>query len=796
MPGHWTALEGGNVYNENGYKTYSGVNNSDQYMRTSQIYTLHKGDSITIQVTQTDPITHNRLLTQITIIDNDNNIIYGNAFLANKISQTYIVEEESVRMMVCLLFGDHYRPMTVEECKSSVNEFICYIALDNRFKDNLTNFVDEKINYAISSNMPNLTEYAKLTTIKDNGNIIIPISDFVNGGYESTNEQDENGNHKLNKITTSAIYAHSSVLDLYKGDYIYITAGAGRTNSSHGIYIKIVVINDDGYIIHGYLTSAAIAYDEYLVTEDHVRAFAQILGYDRSVDTTLTTLQTYFTDGENFECYYKPWNVESELNKINTKISNNNNGNLLSKVLSGNNFISFEDRVHGFFTYENNTVKAFGSTDRVRYCDPFTFTCELSGNYELSGCPETNQNTLCYIQGTTVYNKNGVPRTYYLEAGQTYTYRIIAYAGCDFGEGGITYTPSLVFKDIYKGTDKSVSIEGQPADAYSVRTLINNLKTQQAAGGADTNSLEVAFLGNVSLGDCTLLQFNNGTNFLIDCMVEAQWSKLHNDLLTRDCQHLDYFMISHYHSDHTGCFFSLCDAGYIDSNTTVILPPKMDNSYDQSPYPDGNRDTWLTLLDIETNIIAKVQELNCTLLAPNELDEIDISGCRVIFWNCDHSWFYGNSANYNDWSICCYIINNNVSLCFTGDLGPIGQRHVMSLHNMLKANIYKTCHHGWSNGINTIHPPYINSVDPDVCISLNSNIHISAGYIDSANSPIQSWCEMNGRSHYMTIMNNNAIDIHVDKFGWHFKGMYIRYIRGENHKNWKYIDNDTEYAET
>ena len=291
-------------------------------------------------------------------------------------------------------------------------------------------------------------------------------------------------------------------------------------------------------------------------------------------------------------------------------------------------------------------------------------------------------------------------------------------------------------------------------------------------------SVEMKILGYLSyLGNAIILMFSNGTSMLIDSFTSNAWENVKSDIDACGISRFDYFMLTHWHGDHMGNIDSLIDGGYLDSNTIFFLPQNLDTSASGDLPSD-----WSSVVEHFNTVYPLIEELGATIIHPTEGQEVEISGCVLKFWNTDHSVFYPNGAypsqNYNDWSLCAYLFVGNKNICFTGDLGPIGQRKMVDLNTMVKANLYTATHHGWDHGNATNYlgllPAWINRLNPDVVFSEDYSAHNE--YILTNGTPMQSWCEKNCVPNYRTAING-SMDVHLDGYGWKLKGAYSKYIR-------------------
>ena len=292
------------------------------------------------------------------------------------------------------------------------------------------------------------------------------------------------------------------------------------------------------------------------------------------------------------------------------------------------------------------------------------------------------------------------------------------------------------------------------------------------------------------LGNAIPIIFSDGTVFMIDSFISGAWSSLNADLIAMGIKHIDYFMLTHWHEDHCGNIQNLITHEYIDNSTTVFLPQALDTSASGSLPSD-----WSAVVANESNITTALTTAGVTIVRPSENDTVVINECELRFWNTDHSGFYPDGAyhslNYNDWSLCADLTCGNTRICFTGDIGPIGQQKMVDLGTMRKSNIMTSPHHGWTNGSYAngygLVPAFINAVSPDAVMTEDFSAH--ANYIDTIKSPIQTWCQKNGIPHYRTYING-SMHMRVGTDGWSMLGAYVSYIT--NGSDWNWYDFDRE----
>lgn len=354
------------------------------------------------------------------------------------------------------------------------------------------------------------------------------------------------------------------------------------------------------------------------------------------------------------------------------------------------------------------------------------------------------------------------------------------------------FTADAYIRIATRNTDYALIVPSTITANYSIRLI--------SADGAIDKVAKIAFIGlgagsGYSSGQAQLIQLPNGKNLLIDSHLMQSYTAFYYMLRNRGVRHIDYYVQSHYHSDHTG-IINLMTQSTMENNIditgmTAFLPMALT----ESAISHISGDTPSTLVDRQTQLTEILNNNSCTIVRPSDGDKVDLGdGITLEFYNCDHSVYSDSSGsyysrNYNDWSLCCYLDFGLNAINFAADLGPIGQRKVGG--TLRKANIMTAPHHGWDNGANNLIPAFINNVNPDTVISVNGWEHHPDNESSPANmmlatSPMQTYCEANGVPNYPTC-TNGAIDIIMNKYGWKFNGIYTKYIR--NGKNWKYSDN-------
>lgn len=194
-------------------------------------------------------------------------------------------------------------------------------------------------------------------------------------------------------------------------------------------------------------------------------------------------------------------------------------------------------------------------------------------------------------------------------------------------------------------------------------------------------------LGTDTLGDCTI--FKTATkSLMVDAFInDAEvYSGIVEALSSNSISHLDYFILSHYHSDHFGNIPRLISDGYITDTTTVILPNEVHNDY-------------INISGSEVKAYFNNANIPYTLCNNQtfEFDDATVSLCNGSVSDID----YLNSQddrNYNDYSIVTKIFYKDRKMLITGDLDGKGIVYVASTYlDDGPYDIVKDCHHGFAN---------------------------------------------------------------------------------------------------
>lgn len=243
------------------------------------------------------------------------------------------------------------------------------------------------------------------------------------------------------------------------------------------------------------------------------------------------------------------------------------------------------------------------------------------------------------------------------------------------------------------------------------------------------------------------------------------------DFINNGRTHFDYFILSHWHDDHCGLIGEFVRLGRIDSSTVVFLPEDLHEDFlDVFTQEQG---TW----NFYSDYIVRLQNSGATLIYPTENSKYYVDGLVIEFWNTDHDKYYELEAvdkNYNDLSLCFYLTDGNIRVCYPGDLGPIGQ--LQCADTMKRCNIHEGQHHGWDNGVNNLKASYIDKLSPEVVVANDGSVHDT--YYEQDVSPMVTWCIDNCVPFYRCYPQADGyVEFDITPDSWQVGNIVQRYRR-------------------
>lgn len=195
---------------------------------------------------------------------------------------------------------------------------------------------------------------------------------------------------------------------------------------------------------------------------------------------------------------------------------------------------------------------------------------------------------------------------------------------------------------------------------------------------------------DVGQGDCSLVSFK-GKHILIDGGESSCSSNVLDYLKENSVTTVDYYILTHPHSDHIGAASDIIDS--IECKNVVMT--------DFSDYNVPTTKTFENMLDaIENN--------NCDVLLVKAGDSFNMDELTVrIFAPITES------DDYNKMSIVCKISYSEADVLFTGDTEKPVERDILENEYDISADVLKVAHHGSST---SSHEAFIKAVSPEYAI--------------------------------------------------------------------------------
>ena len=236
------------------------------------------------------------------------------------------------------------------------------------------------------------------------------------------------------------------------------------------------------------------------------------------------------------------------------------------------------------------------------------------------------------------------------------------------------------------------------------------IKAQLETIESDLDYNKVIFLpvdrsveSGVAAGDCSCIISKTGKVILIDTGAEHSYNLIKQTLLKYNVSKVDYMIISHYHEDHVQNLEDL-QKDFDLSNTEYYLCKHTECF----KYAD----------DYVLNGIGDNKKIY-----PNNGEVLEIDDLKITFVNCSQSDIdyydsnYDKTPNYNDYSMCCYVENENFSIFFSGDISLEAQARLNELGYLKKVDVLKVEHHGCDI---TVNHDYLKMLNPKYSVISDS----------------------------------------------------------------------------
>ena len=193
------------------------------------------------------------------------------------------------------------------------------------------------------------------------------------------------------------------------------------------------------------------------------------------------------------------------------------------------------------------------------------------------------------------------------------------------------------------------------------------------------------FIPNNRSMDCNIIkyhQLNQDKAIMVDCGTYDAWYYIYEMLQDNGITHLDYFILTHYHTDHDGNLQNLINMHFIDEDTVILVSAEYDFGN------AGYQARMIADLAIFTNA-------GLTYRTPTEGEVINIDNLKLTFHNTDTTVLATYPTNPNNGSIVFLAEFNNTKALYAGDaLDPV-YRYLDSI-NFPSSNVdlFKIGHHG------------------------------------------------------------------------------------------------------
>ena len=202
-----------------------------------------------------------------------------------------------------------------------------------------------------------------------------------------------------------------------------------------------------------------------------------------------------------------------------------------------------------------------------------------------------------------------------------------------------------------------------------------------------TSNVEYIFEKALSTaGDCNIIKYK-GTNIVIDCHSDTQWTYIKQMLDDNNVEHIDYLIITHYHADHCGNFVNLYNNGYIDADTIYFMPA------DTTQFGSGNNNAIATFKQ-------RFNDYGLTYRTPQENEKMTINDDLVLtFVNCDveemEAYYPNESYAVNATSTVVIVEHKGTRAVYMGDCTPLAYKRIRE-KKFIKGTVdlFKMGHHG------------------------------------------------------------------------------------------------------
>lgn len=183
-------------------------------------------------------------------------------------------------------------------------------------------------------------------------------------------------------------------------------------------------------------------------------------------------------------------------------------------------------------------------------------------------------------------------------------------------------------------------------------------------------------------GACAVFVSNIGKIVMYDSGTSGDYEAIKEELNKNSIEHIDYFVLSHYHGDHFSNIPSLMNDGFINVDTIAYLPRN-------TSAVEG----WDIIQQTVREYFSSNTVVTISSNAPLKVDNFEFD-----FFNCnanDFSYYEAQGyTNGNTYSVCSYVKSEEFSILMSGDLNIDAARHLLPTKIFKPCNVLNVPHHG------------------------------------------------------------------------------------------------------
>lgn len=238
-----------------------------------------------------------------------------------------------------------------------------------------------------------------------------------------------------------------------------------------------------------------------------------------------------------------------------------------------------------------------------------------------------------------------------------------------------------------------------------------DIKDEEARQQISLMNEEVEFIfpkfwANAKSGDINIIKYNNKV-IMIDCESSTRWNDVEQMLIDNNISHIDYFVLTHYHSDHYGNIQNLFENNYINNNTHFYMPADVT--------------AWSSISPIIAEYKSYFSSNGLTYYIPSENEVLTIDELKLKFYNTDSTvcnlyYEIDTYHDYNSTSTIVLLTYKDTSVLYTGDASSFTYKRLRD-DNFIKGKVdlLKIGHHGINISTDST---FIRNIHPDFAVQL------------------------------------------------------------------------------